>query len=340
MGTFNWTATRLKRMRQAVRSYNAAIDRKSKENDRNGISNDYLPSKLTVSEVKDRINNVNDYRRIVGYKNDKKRGRPSQLDRILPSVNKHALDPVETPNATVSKYMKQEIGYARAKQTRVANRNRKAADRRALIEGRKPLEDMTPAEYADRVDGTNLLPPDSGEFDEEAEEEYRQETDEEYRRNREVEDMFNRERREYIGTKYERWLGVWMEPRNLHYTDSMGYDQVISDLEWMYTNRPDVLTEMFESGSDEAQEDFIYLNPTSSVYNALTYDTRHKRAVNFIHEWYLRATGNEKPANQRTPYAYNSDGVSWSTIEEIIKKQAAETKQGWIDLSELFGNKR
>ena len=147
---FNWTASRLSRLASALRAFNRAITMRARELVSAGRPDlvDLLPQRMTAADVKARVNNVNDFRRIVGYRNDAKRGRTSELTRILRTVRPDALDFTEENGVVTTNYAKREHRYdVTAIRSRRAETLRDMT--RPLYEGDETfsLEDMSPTEY-------------------------------------------------------------------------------------------------------------------------------------------------------------------------------------------------
>ena len=155
---FNWTVSRLARLASAVRAYNRAITMRARELVDSGTPElvSYLPNRVTTQEIRSRISDVNDFRRIVGYRNDARRGRTSELTRILRSVRPDALEFVGTAGTVRTNYDVREqrndlaaIRRQRAKTLRDMQR--------PLFEGDEAV-DLTPDMYSDN----DLMPEDAG----------------------------------------------------------------------------------------------------------------------------------------------------------------------------------
>lgn len=280
MPSFIWNAARLKRLASAVRAYNAAITRKQNYYRSIGAPNlsRFLPQRVTTSSVMARITNVNDFRRIVGYANDAKRGRSSELTRILKSVNPNALDLVRTDRGAITtKYAKREKEL-----------NKRAVKRQALATKKNvetefyngdefvDLVNISDPEYATLVNGTDLAQ-DEGEPDDSVEDIDAQ-TKEEW----EQEDARNKRAQVTPTAMYEVYRGVWTDPINMH-SEMPGYQALIDALDWLAENKTDVLNKMFALGRDELDPDYITVSGgEKNPYVMTPYDVRHMRAVDYI----------------------------------------------------------
>lgn len=281
MKGFNWTSKRLARLASAVRAYNSAITRRTKELTNLGLGHmvRFLPEKVTTAQIRERVRDVNDYRRIVGYRNDAKRHRYSELTRILKKSNPNALDFTrDVKGNVVTDYAKREYLYN--KRAIARQRAKTLKDMQSeLYEGdiAVNVDDMTPTEFATLASDTDIIPDEAGEFDDSVED-----VDSGTLTRWRQEDM--RAKREQImpDAMYEVYLAVWQSPLNFHNT-MHGYQDLIDALEWMADNRPDVLNKMFNSGRDEIDPDYITESGgNSNPYVNIPYETRHNRAVNFI----------------------------------------------------------
>lgn len=279
---FNWTASRLARLRSAVRAYNATLTRRVRELADMGMGHlaSALPERVTVAGIMERVNDVNDFRRIVGYRNDARRGRTSELTRILRSVNPSALDVVSDSltGAPTTRYAQREEGLNRRAIARAA---RRAAEQMAstLYEGDVPrdLDAMTPVERATAMADTDMMPPDEGEPDDTLTDvdadtltRWRQEDAQRKRSQVQPISMF------YV------YLRTWENPLNKHQLFD-GYQRMIDALTWLATKRPDVLNKMFNSGRDEIDPDYITESGgLTNPYIHIPFETRHNRAVRYV----------------------------------------------------------
>ena len=281
MREFNWTQKRLGRLRSAVRSYNAAITRRTKELESHGLGYmaRMLPSKVSVADIKERIKDVNAYRRIVGYRNDAKRGRTSELTRVLKSVRPKALEFTRDRYDNVTTvYAKREYDInQRAIRRQRANTLRDMQSE--LFEGdtAQDVDSMSPPEYATFTSDTDMMPDDAGEPDDSVED-----VDSETLTKWRQEDA--RAKREQVmpDAMYDVYMYIWKDPLNFHAAMG-GYQDLISAMEWMEQNRVDVLNKMFNSGRDEIDPNYITESGgNANPYVNIPYETRHNRAVRFI----------------------------------------------------------
>ena len=280
MPSFIWNAARLKRLASAVRAYNSAITRKQNYYRSIGAPNlsRFLPQRVTTSSVMARITNVNDFRRIVGYANDAKRGRSSELTRILKSVNPNALDLVRTDRGAITtKYAKREKELNKRAVKRQALATRKNVETE-FYDGDEfvDLVNISDPEYATLVNGTDLAQ-DEGEPDDSVEDIDAQ-TKEEW----EQEDARNKRAQVPPTAMYEVYRGVWTDPVNMH-SEMPGYQALIDALDWLAENKTDVLNKMFALGRDELDPDYITVSGgEKNPYVMTPYDVRHMRAVDYI----------------------------------------------------------
>ena len=275
------TAFQLNRVRSAVRSYNAAITRKARELASNGLDDliDFLPPKTSVEAVKSRIRTKNDFRRIVGYANDKKRGRPSELDRVLKSVRPDALDFKEDERGNpITNYQDREMKTMRIAEER--KRRKEAADLSTpLFDGDSTVDisSLTGSELLTAVDNTDLIPPDAGEVDDTV-----LDVDAATLARWQYEDL---QRKRYEATPPEMaeiYLNTWKAPANMH-SSLPNYQILIDAMEYLYTYRPDVLVKMFNMGHDELDPMYITdSGGTANPYINIDYEVRHNRAVSMV----------------------------------------------------------
>lgn len=279
MPGFNWTPGRLSRLRSAVRSFNAALTRRARELESQGLGHlaRFLPDRATVEGIKGRVTDVNAFRRIVGYRNDAKRGRTSELSRILRSVDPHALDVVGSEDA----------GYT----TAYARRQRELDERAIRRSAKRTVADVStelfPGDTAYDLDAMSApefgaiasdteIPLPGGEPDDSVED-----VDASTLNRWREEDA--REKRASIEpvSMYDTYMAVWTDPANMH--DSMpGYQAMIDALEWMASHRTDVLNKMFTIGRDEMDPRYITTSGgANNPYVNIPYETRHMRAVDY-----------------------------------------------------------
>lgn len=286
---FVWNEFRRKRLASAVRAYNAAITRAQKALDAKnaGAYKVFLPDKITVAEVKSRINTQADFRRIVGYAADIKRGRTSELSRILKSVNPKALE-IDYKRGDTN-YQYQETKYHQQAIKRERKRLVKNMQTE-LFEGDK-LIDFDAMSAAELLTATtnNIMGDDlDGEIDTTVEE-----LSEEVYNKWRLEDARNKRAQITVTAQYYEYMEQWTNPKNKHSLIS-GYDTVIHDMEWLHDNAPDVLNKAFAGGYDELDIPFILFYPTkNNPYNNIDFEVRHNRVVKFIHNLYLANVNKE-----------------------------------------------
>ena len=281
MPGFVWNAFRLARLRSAVRSYNAAITRRAKELEDMGVASyaQYLPEKKTVEDIKSRIYTVNDFRRIVGYKNDVAHGRYSELTRVLKKANPHALDIVEDKQGHLTtNYEIKQFQYDKADIRRNTKLKRELLSTE-LFEGDQTVDfdSLSEPELGTLSSNTDILPEDAGEPDDSVED-VDQETLAKWRR----EDAGRKRQQMMPDPMFEVYMDTWKNPLNMHQA-MPGYHDLIDAMEWLLHNRVDVLNKMFAEGWDEL--DPMYITESggaSNPYVNTPYETRHNRAVRFI----------------------------------------------------------
>lgn len=280
MAGFNWTPGRLSRLRSAVRSFNAALTRRARELESQGLGHlvRFLPDRATVEGIKGRVTDANSFRRIVGYRNDAKRGRTSELTRILRSVDPHALDVVGSD----------EEGYTTAYARRQRELDERAIRRAASRTVADVASELFPGDTAYDLDAMSApelgaiasdteIPLPGGEADDSVED-----VDASTLTRWREEDA--REKRASIEpvAMYDTYMAVWTDPANMH--ESLpGYRDMVDALEWLATNRTDVLNKMFSIGRDEMDPRYITTSGgANNPYVNTPYETRHMRAVDYV----------------------------------------------------------
>lgn len=276
---FNWTASRLARLASALRAYNRAITMRARELEAAGRADlvDLLPPRMTAADVKRRVNSVNDFRRIVGYRNDAKRGRTSELTRILKSVRRDALEFTVEGGVTTTNYAKREHRYdvrairRRRERTMTEMTGELYPGDVAVTVGETPVGDSLV------MDGNDLMPDDAGEPDPST-----VDVDERTLNRWRQEDARNKRSQVTVDSMYYVYMNTWTNPLNMH--RHMGrYQDMIDALEWLYRNRPDVLNKEFAKGRDELDPQYITESGGSSnPYINTPYQTRHDRAVAYV----------------------------------------------------------
>lgn len=280
MAGFNWTPSRLARLRSAVRSFNAALTRRAKELESQGMGHlaRFLPERATVEGIKSRVTDANAFRRIVGYRNDARRGRTSELSRILRSVDPHALDVVGSEDA----------GYT----TAYARRQRELDERAIRRAARRTVEDVSselfPGDTAYDLDSMSApelgaiasdteIPIPGGEADDSVED-----VDASTLNRWREEDAREKRAKVEPVAMYDTYMAVWTDPANMH--ESLpGYRDMVDALEWLATYRTDVLNKMFSIGRDEMDPRYITTSGgANNPYVNTPYETRHMRAVEYV----------------------------------------------------------
>lgn len=239
----------------------------------------YLPDKVTVEGIKSRIYNTNDFRRIVGYKNDVAHGRYSELTRVLKKANPHALDIVEDKQGHLTTdYAIKQFRY----DVQAIRRNTKLKREllsTELFEGDQAVDfdSLSEPELGTISSNTDILPEDAGEPDESVED-VDQETLAKWRR----EDARRKRQQMMPDPMFEVYMDTWKDPRNNHQV-MPGYQDLIDAMEWMLHNRVDALNKMFAEGWDELDPNYITESGDPwNPYVNIPYETRHNRAVRFI----------------------------------------------------------
>lgn len=281
MPGFNWSDSRLARLRSAVRAFNAAITRREHELDDEGqsILKGYLPSRVTVEGIMSRVHSVNDFRRIVGYKSDRRHGRYSELARVLKSVNRDALD-ITTDNLgrLTTKYSERQYKL----DMRAIRRQRKKtleAISQEFFEGDDAydLESVSPAKYGTLTTDNDLMPEDEGEFDDSY-----TDVDSDTLKRWEQEDASRKREQVAPDAMYEVYRSTWTATDN-HHSDMAGYQELIDSLDWMADNDTAYLNKLFALGYDELDPSYISESGgESNPYVNTPYETRHNRAVRFV----------------------------------------------------------
>ena len=281
MPGFNWTASRLNRLRSAVRAFNAAITRRERELDDEGqsILKGYLPSRVTVEGIMSRVHSVNDFRRIVGYKSDRKRHRYSELTRVLKSVNRDALDiTTDELGRLTTKYSERQYKL----DMRAIRRQRQKTLEdigREFFEGDDAydMDELSPAKYGTLTSDNDLMPEDEGEVDDSY-----TDVDPDTLKRWEQEDASRKREQVAVDAMYEVYRSTWTAVSNRH-ADMGGYQELLGALDWMAENEPAYLNKLFALGYDELDPSYISASGgESNPYVNTPYETRHNRAVRFV----------------------------------------------------------
>ena len=281
MASFVWNIFRLTRLRSVVRSYNSAITKKARELEKAGLSEltNYLPAKTSVTEIQSRINNVNDFRRIVGYKSDIKRGRTSELTRILKSVNPNALDIViNEQGATTTNYA---IKERKLNKIAINKQRRKTVEdlARPFYAGDDiiDLSTMSEPDYLRTTSNTDMLPDDYGEWDDST-----LDVDIDTLNKWIDEDFRNKRGQVLPDAMYEVYRDTWTNPKNMH-AQMTGYQDLLNALDWLAENKTSYLNKLFNGGYDELDPNYITLSGGNrNPYVNIDYEVRHNRAVRFV----------------------------------------------------------
>lgn len=203
-----------------------------------------LPQKITVEQVSGLINNVNDFRRLVGYKGDEKR-RPSMLQRFRASVRPGAqeINP-ETGNIN---WVDREIST-----------NKRAINRaRARVADKIGLDDMGEQEAARAVDQVNV----SG-------------LRGDYRTPEDLSDLVKMRSKESPSSYWQNYSAAWNEYA------VVSKAEVNRILKRFIIEAPETLRIILDIGYDEAQIEYIYAD-SKSVYKNIPMETRHRNIVDF-----------------------------------------------------------
>lgn len=281
MPGFNWTPSRLNRLRSAVRAFNAAITRRERELDDAGqsILKGYLPSRVTVEGTMSRVHSVNDFRRIVGYSSDRKHRRYSELTRVLKSVSRDALDiTTDEFGRLTTKYSERQY---RLDMRAIRRQRRKTVEDIGIefFEGDDAydMNELSPAKYGTLTSGNDLMPEDEGEADDSY-----TDVDPDTLKRWEQEDASRKREQVAVDAMYEVYRGTWTAISN-HHADMGGYQEFLDALDWMAENEPTYLNKLFALGYDELDPSYISESGgETNPYVNTPYETRHNRAVRFV----------------------------------------------------------
>lgn len=281
MPGFNWTASRLNRLRSAVRAFNAAITRRERELDDEGqsILKGYLPTRVTVEGIMSRVHSVNDFRRIVGYKSDRKHRRYSELTRVLKTVNRDALDiTTDELGRLTTKYSERQYNL----DMRAIRRQRQKTLEdigREFFEGDDAydMDEVSPAKYGTLTSDNDLMPEDEGEADDSY-----TDVDPDTLKRWEQEDASRKREQVAVDAMYEVYRSTWTATDNRH-SAMGGYQELLDALDWMGENGSAYLNKLFALGYDELDPSYISESGgESNPYVNTPYETRHNRAVRFV----------------------------------------------------------
>ena len=281
MPGFNWTPYRLNRLRSAVRAFNAAITRRERELDDEGqsILKGYLPSRVSVEGIMSRVHSVNDFRRIVGYKSDRKHRRYSELTRVLKTVSRDALDiTTDELGRLTTKYSERQYKLD-MRAIRRQRQNTLEDIGREFFEGDDAYDmgELSPAKYGTLTSGNDLMPEDDGEADDSY-----TDVDPDTLKRWEQEDASRKREQVATDAMYEVYRATWMAVSN-HHADMGGYNELLDALDWMAENEPAYLNKLFALGYDELDPGYISESGgENNPYVNTPYETRHNRAVRFV----------------------------------------------------------
>lgn len=281
MPGFNWTASRLNRLRSAVRAFNAAITRRERELDDEGqsILKGYLPSRVTVEGIMARVHSVNDFRRIVGYKSDRSHRRYSELTRVLKTVDRDALDiTTDELGRLTTKYSERQY---RLDMRAIRRQRRKTLEDigREFFEGDDAydMDGLSPAKYGTLTSDNDLMPEDEGEFDDSY-----TDVDPDTLKRWEQEDASRKREQVAVDAMYEVYRDAWTSVSNRH-ADMGGYQELLDALDRLAENEPAYLNKLFALGYDELDPSYISESGGEcNPYVNTPYETRHNRAVRFV----------------------------------------------------------
>lgn len=281
MPTFNWTVFRLNSLRSAVRAFNAAITRRERELDDEGqsILKGYLPRRVTVEGIMSRVHSVNDFRRIVGYKSDRKHRRYSELTRVLKTVNRDALDiTTDELGRLTTKYSERQY---RLDMRAIRRQRQKTLEDigREFFEGDDAydMDELSPAKYGALTSDNDLIPDDEGEPDDTY-----TDVDPDTLKRWEQEDASRKRGQVAVDAMYEVYRCTWTATSNRH-ADMGGYQELLDALDWMAENESAYLNKLFALGYDELDPSYISESGgEGNPYVNTAYETRHNRAVRFI----------------------------------------------------------
>lgn len=292
MRSFKWTLKRKVRLISAVRAYNAAITKRAKELHNQGQDEliPYLPEKVTTAEIKERIHDVNDFRRIVGYKSDIKRRRFSELTRILKQADPHALDFGTKPGETLTtRYAEKEYRYNMRALKKLTQKLRENLERKQFQDDDyMDFDNMSEQQYATVTSNTDIRGEDEGERDDSV-----VDVDEETLNRWRQEDAKAKREQAAPDAMAEVYLKTWKDPMNQHHAMS-GYQDMIDAIEWLMEHNTAALNKMFNSGRDEIDIPYIIPSERNNPYQNIDFEARHHRAVRYVTN-YARHSGWRKP---------------------------------------------
>ncbi len=269
-----------RKLRFAIRDYNKAIKARRAKNERNGLSylNDYLPDEYEYSTVESLINTEEDYDFWVGT--PKVAGL---LERVLDSYDPHALDVIKRNNGVMTTNFADEMMRESKERARKERERQTENMAKELYPGDKvyDIDNMSEAERATLYANNDLIPDDVGEHDSSVED-----VDEQTKWKWNQEDELKWSMSGSLKSRYSSYRFMWVGNGHARYP---GYSDALDALDWLYDNRPDVLEKMFNSGDDEMQLDYLYINPKSDVYANIPFDERHANVVSYLTRQAIKA---------------------------------------------------
>ena len=226
-----------------------------------------------------RVHSVNDFRRIVGYKSDRKHHRYSELTRVLKTVNRDALDiTTDGLGRLTTKYSERQYKL----DMRAIRRQRQKTLEdigREFFEGDDAydMDELSPAKYGTLTSDNDLMPEDEGEVDDSY-----TDVDPDTLKRWEQEDASRKREQVALDAMYEVYRTTWTATDNRHSAMS-GYQELLDALDWMAENEPAYLNKLFALGYDELDPSYISESGgENNPYVNTPYETRHNRAVRFV----------------------------------------------------------
>jgi hypothetical protein len=242
---FRGTKTQLGRIREEVRVFNRNIDRL----ERLYGTNQGLPEKISYDSVLERIQTENDFRRIVGYKNDANR-RPSELQRFRSGVRSDAQR--INPKTGNTFYVDREI------KTSVRNINRQAKKEREArgIE----WDTLTQRQKAMESAKGNIKPIDVSRFNT-------------------PKDLVKLQKMRKSVTPYN-YMGNYINALRDNTASSPYREEIIDIITDLYNKDEDYVRSLLGGIDDEANIEYLY-EAEKSLYKGIDNDTRMRNVYNY-----------------------------------------------------------
>lgn len=301
---FIMTPAQLAQLKKKLNKFNRTVRRARERNTASGKDylNDYMPNEYSLETMQTVIYDEDEFYRWTD--------EGGVFDR---ASEKGAFDVLQSDSGTRRTRWEKELMEENAAQQRAERERQTANMETELYDGDEAVDfsSMSPTERATAYAGNDLIPDDAGEPDPSVED-----VDEQTKARWEFDDSVNKLARSNIHAKFWEYYGVWTADKNRHMKMPRG-SETASALTWLYENRPDVLEKMFNSGRDEMVVDYIYLNPTSTVYASIPLDERHANAASYILNEYSKVLASTEHAAKR----------SSSTREERIDDAVEEQKE-------------